>query len=204
MNPEKLYRDHAAEVLGWVIRLGGAAMDPEDVAHEVFEIAIRKFATLETATCSPTTWLYGITRRVLANRRRAAWWRRVLSMRPADAAGEGDESAEWASDAEPPDEALEHERRRRAVQRALQRVSELDREVLVLAGMEERSAPETAEMLGIPVGTVHSRLHNARRRFASALAAEGIRSIESDAGRGEEGGGVVSNVIALRPRGGRP
>jgi len=44
------------------------------------------------------------------------------------------------------------------------------REVLVLMDLEDHTAPETAVMLGIPVGTVYSRLHHARKAFKRALA----------------------------------
>ena len=40
--------------------------------------------------------------------------------------------------------------------------------------LEERSAPEVAEMLGVPVGTIYSRSHGARRAFASSLERLGL------------------------------
>jgi RNA polymerase sigma-70 factor (ECF subfamily) len=64
-------------------------------------------------------------------------------------------------------------RRRQLVQVALQRLNARQREVLVLSDLEGRSAPEVAEMTGVPVGTVYSRLHHARKAFAKALHAVG-------------------------------
>ena len=47
------------------------------------------------------------------------------------------------------------------------------REVVVLVDLEERPATEVAELLGVPVGTIYSRLHHARRAFAAALERRG-------------------------------
>lgn len=149
------YRDHARQVLGWVIRLGGPRLDAEDVAHEVFETALRRLGDYR-GDASPSTWLYAITRRVVANARRKVWVRRVFGL----------ESAPEPSVAAPADQlAL-----RREVQEQLEMLSAEHREVLVLLLMEERSAAEVAEMLGVPVGTVYSRAHHARRRFAAGMA----------------------------------
>jgi len=64
---------------------------------------------------------------------------------------------------------VERLRQRRVVQGALEQLSCKHREVLILVDLEERTAPEVAEMLGVAVGTVYSRLHHARRRFKAAL-----------------------------------
>lgn len=149
---EALYRAHARQVLGWCIRLGGPGVDAEDAAHLVFEAAIRSSGRYD-GVCSPTTWLYGITRRVLANQRRRATFRRWFGL---------DEEREEAPDADPGGD------RRRDVQRALASLRAEHREVLVLADLEERPAGEVAELVGVPVGTVYSRLFAARRAFASA------------------------------------
>jgi RNA polymerase sigma-70 factor (ECF subfamily) len=159
-----LYRAHARQVLGWVIRLGGPHLDAEDVAHDVFAVAIQRLGSFR-GDAAVATWLFAITRRVVANARRRAAFRRFFGLHdvpePIDA-GPG------------PEEEVERLRRRRQVQRALERLPTGHREVLVLVDLEGRTAPETASMLDVPVGTVYSRLHNARKRFAEALEAEGV------------------------------
>jgi len=71
---DRFYRDHASAVLGWVIRLGGPRIDAEDVAHQVFEVALKRLPSFR-GDSAVRTWLYGVTRRVVANaRRRAAFW----------------------------------------------------------------------------------------------------------------------------------
>jgi RNA polymerase sigma-70 factor (ECF subfamily) len=161
---DRLYRAHARQVLAWVIRLGGPSLDAEDVAQDVFAVALRTVSGFRGAS-SPSTWLFGITRNVVRNARRRAAFRRFFGL----------DSVPEPADTEPgPDEALIRLRRRRQVQAALERLSADHREVVVLCEIEGRSAPEAAILLGIAEGTVYSRLHHARRKFASALASEGL------------------------------
>jgi RNA polymerase sigma-70 factor (ECF subfamily) len=163
------YRRHARQVLGWCIRLGGPDLDHEDLAHSVFETALKRLPSYRGES-SPSTWLYGITRRVLANRRRRAAFRRFLGMgqipEPRSAISTDGEAARI--------------RRRRAIQHALERLSEAHRELIVLCDLEGRTAPEVSAMLGIPAGTVYSRQHAARKRFREALEAEGITEAEGE------------------------
>lgn len=171
-----LYEEFATPVLGWCIRLGGPGVDAEDAAQLVFEKA---FAALPRfrGESSLSTWLFGVTRGVLANQRRRAAFRRFLHL---------DAVPEPAAPGEHADGELLAAELRARVQRALSRLPEGPRELLVLAVLEERPAAEVAEMLGVPVGTVYSRQHAARRAFAEALRAEGVTGRE---GLGEERGG---------------
>lgn len=60
----------------------------------------------------------------------------------------------------------------RQLERALQQLSFKHRSVIALSGLEELSPAEVAAALGIPVGTVHSRLSRARARLKELLEAE--------------------------------
>jgi RNA polymerase sigma-70 factor (ECF subfamily) len=118
---DRFYRAHAGAVLGWVIRLGGARLDADDVAHQVFEVALNRLGSFRGES-SLRTWLYGITRRVVANaRRKNAFWSFV-----------GLESL-FASD---PGPSPEHQSgvasQRRRVQDALDALPFAQREVVVL------------------------------------------------------------------------
>ncbi len=176
---DRLYRDNAPRVLGWCIRLGGPSLDPEDLAQQVFETAITSCGRFR-GDSSLSTWLFGITRNSIRNARRRAALRRFVGM---DAIPE---PRDRGPDTE--GRAVQNERRR-AVQAALEDLKTAQREVLVLADLEGRTAPEVAAMLGIPAGTVYSRLHHARRAFATALEARGLPAGEEP----EEG-----TVIPLR------
>lgn len=162
---DTLYRENARAVLGWCIRLGAPGADAEDAAHEVFATALR-LASSYRGDASPRTWLFQITRRVLANQRRRHAIRRFFGL---------DEVAEPAVPAHA-EQVLARRSQRLLVQRALARLPDAQREALVLVDLDERTAVEAAEMLGVPVGTVHSRLFAARRSFAKAAEQEGWRA----------------------------
>lgn len=169
---ERLYREQAPRVLGWCIRLGGPQLDPEDLAQAVFETALKRVGSFR-ADSALSTWLFGITRNTVRNARRRSAFRRFVGL---DVVPE-------PRDLGPDTEALAERRLlRRRVQRALDRLNTRQREVLVLADLEQRTAPEVGGMLGIPSGTVYSRLHHARRAFARALESEGLPSREADDG----------------------
>jgi RNA polymerase sigma-70 factor (ECF subfamily) len=156
---DRMYRENAHRVLGWVIRLGGPALDAEDVAHDVFAVALRKVGAFR-GDSQLSTWLFGVTRGVVANARRRAAFRRFLGL---------DSVPEPRSEQPRPDDIAEQAERRRQVQEALEALSAAHREVVVLCDLEDRTAPEVAEMLGVAVGTVYSRLHHGRKRFREAL-----------------------------------
>ncbi len=109
---DRFYREHASQVLAWVIRLGGARIDSEDTAHEVFLVALRRLHTFRGESAL-TTWLFGITRNVVNNARRKAALRRFVGM---------DEIAEPAASTPGADEGVDTKRRRLLVQRALERL----------------------------------------------------------------------------------
>ena len=161
---DKFYRAHAGRVLGWAIRLSPPGMDPEDIAQEVFAIALKKLDSYR-GEGSVNAWLFGITRNVVSNQQRKAFFRRIVFF------GDGPEPPSHASG---PEVEVQHLRRRRQVQHALQRLKRAHREVLVLVDIEGATAGEAGEMLGVPVGTVYSRLHHARKAFARSVSLSGL------------------------------
>jgi RNA polymerase sigma-70 factor (ECF subfamily) len=161
LDPEVLYRAHVRMVLGWVIRLGGPDLVPEEVAQDVFEVVLARVHTFREGG-RVEAWLWGITRRVVANARRRAKFRRFLGLLDMRAPASPDPG---------PDELYS---RRRRVQEMLSSLSEAQREAVVLVDLEGRSAVEAAEMLEVPVGTVYSRLHTARRVLGAKYLEEGV------------------------------
>jgi DNA-directed RNA polymerase specialized sigma24 family protein len=69
LDPDSVYREHVHLVGRWVVRLGGPAVDVEDTVHEVFAIACTRLAGFR-GDSSLATWLFGITDKVVRNRRR--------------------------------------------------------------------------------------------------------------------------------------
>ncbi len=161
------YRSHAQRVLGWVIRLGGPHLDAEDVAHDVFAVALQRVHTLRDDT-KITPWLFGVTRRVVANKRRRASLRRFIGIErePVDPGPSAEDHVEgqWA---------------RVRVQRALETLSAKHREAVVLVDLEDHSAVEAAEILEVSVGTIYSRLHYGRDKFHDALRSDRGRLLEA-------------------------
>lgn len=144
-------------VLRWCTCLGGPRVDPEDAAHDVMLVMLDRLPSLGDAGRYPQ-WLYGITRRVLAGHRRTAWVTRWLPIPLAD----------WMFAAPTPRPASGRDELTAHVQRLIDGLPLHYREVLVLCEVEERSDVEVAEMLGVPLGTVKSRLRRARERFEAA------------------------------------
>ncbi len=162
----RFYLQYVDVVVRWCTRLGGRGIDSEDAAHEVFIVALDKLDRFRPGSFE--AWLYAITRRVLANHRRRARtrqvWTRIFGAqfertRPADAG--------------PLTESVNHERRRMVFE-CLEVLSVKHREVLVLCEMEGRTAVEVSGMLGVPQGTVYTRLHYAKKAFRKASLTTGL------------------------------
>lgn len=141
-------------VVGWCARLGGPKVDAEDAAHDVMVVVLTRLAGLREPERFGS-WLFGVTRRTLARHRRRAWVRRWVPGASSDGA---DPRADPAHDTELSELAAQ-------VQRILEQIPEAQREVLVLCDVEERTDDAAAALLGIPSGTVKSRLRLGRARF---------------------------------------
>lgn len=155
-------------VYRWCHRLGGPGFDAEDAAHEVLIVMCRRLSALRDPEQFPS-WLFGITRRVIANHRRRVWWKRWLPSALVGDRPSPDATPERSFEAS---ESAEH------VWDALAALEPAHREVIVLCDLEERSATEAGALLGIPSGTVKSRLRVARTAFRHTLERRGYAAAE--------------------------
>jgi RNA polymerase sigma-70 factor (ECF subfamily) len=160
---DRIFDQWLPVVLRWCAHLGGPGVDPEDAAHDVFLVVLRRLDALYDEE-HLAAWLFGITRRVLAQHRRRAWVRRWV---PGFTADPPDPSAG-------PARLVAVSETGRAVQSVLDSLPLAERQVLVLCLLEDRSDREVSEMLGIPHGTVKSRMRRARARFLEAARAAGL------------------------------
>jgi RNA polymerase sigma-70 factor, ECF subfamily len=164
MTPEDrfqaLYEAHAAAVLSYA-RRRAARPDADDVFAEVFLVAWRRLEEIPSA--QERVWLIGVARRVLANQRRGSTRQGALRERLALHAPRGQPTAV------PPFPTAGQTR----LGRALGRLSESDRELLLLLAWEGLSNEQAARVLEIGPRALRVRLHRARRRLATALAREG-------------------------------
>lgn len=149
-------------------RLGVREADLEDMAQEVFVVVHRRLHTFD-GSAKMTTWLFGICTRVAAGYRRRAYLRRERSVPdvPDDAGGD---------DARGPEEEASARQSRALLDRLLAELDVEKRAVFVMFEIDELSCDEIAAVVGVPVGTVYSRLHAARKAFAKALARHQARA----------------------------
>ncbi len=158
---------YQGRVLGFVSRMLPSDEDALDVTQEVFIRAYRNLDRFDSRS-SLRTWLFKIAHNLCidsARRRKRSF---VLH---STAAGRPDES-EWEFDdpsAGPEDLVLSDELRQ-VVSQAISEMSEKLREVLLLHEEQEMAYEEIAQTLGIPVGTVKSRLFLARGHLQKAVA----------------------------------
>jgi RNA polymerase sigma-70 factor (ECF subfamily) len=156
---KKIYVEWADFVWLTLQRLGVRRQDLDDVCHDVFIIAYRKLPEFDR-TRKVNAWLFGICVRVAANYRRRA---HIRLERAGLAISSDDENIAVAPEWARPDREAD---RRQVMERAtlaLARMSPVKRVVLVMFEVEGLSCQDIATQLGLPVGTVYSRLHAARK-----------------------------------------
>ena len=158
----EIYDAHVDFVWRNLRRIGVREAELDDKTQEVFVIAYRRFASYEDRGHGPRAWLFQIAVRV------ASEARRHKRRHPEDLDG-GVAEANRAIEPGQANAVLQREQMAR-LDRALQTIDPAQRSVLVLADIEEMSAPEIAESLGIPMNTVYSRLRLARTKLEAALA----------------------------------
>jgi RNA polymerase sigma-70 factor (ECF subfamily) len=163
-----MYEAHVDFVWRNLRRLGVAASEVDDKTQEVFVIAHRRFAEFEDRGHGPRAWLFQMVLRVASEARRH---RRRHPVDPDGGIAQDRISVEPAQAA-----ALDRREALGRLDRALARIDVGRRVVLVLHEIEEMTAPEIAESLGIPLNTVYSRLRVARGELEAALADEAARS----------------------------
>jgi RNA polymerase sigma-70 factor (ECF subfamily) len=152
---EAVYRAYADQVHAYALR----RTTPEaadDVVSETVLVAGRRLTELPE---QPLPWLFGVARRVLANRRRTDSRATALQQRLVafQAGSEPTHDVDGETD--------------QRVRQALAGLAERDRELLMLIAWEGLRVHEAAEVLGVRSGTLAVRLHRARRRLAEALTA---------------------------------
>jgi RNA polymerase sigma-70 factor (ECF subfamily) len=140
-------------------RLGLPHADADDGTQEVFLVASRNLARILEG--SEKQFLFGTAVRVASTRRRSVKRRRE---EPLALHGEPDERSEAG-----PERLTEMSRARLELQEILDGMSLEQRAPFILFELEELTVPEIASTLGVPIGTVSSRLRSAREHFQSAL-----------------------------------
>ncbi|HEY1495271.1 MAG TPA: RNA polymerase sigma factor [Candidatus Solibacter sp.] len=152
----RAFDQHHLALFRFAYRLTGSAADAEDIVQECFVALLRAGCTFDERRTPLRTYLFGAVRNQALKRYR----------RREDAAAE----PEAALDLRSPERELLRTELESTVARAVLGLPETQREVLVLAHYEQTPLAEIAEMLGIEVGAVKSRLQRARGALREMLA----------------------------------
>ncbi len=154
----ELYDRHASAIMKFAVRLV-AREDAEDLVQATFVKAVSIAASYDDRSANARSWLFGIAAKLASERRRAL-------VRFGRAIGR---FANGARSSETP-----HTTERLGIERALAGLSAQKRVVLVLAEVEGYTCEQIGEMLGIPIGTVWTRLHHGRKELR-ALYDAGVK-----------------------------
>ena len=163
---DELYRRHREAAYGIAYRLLGSREDALDVVQEAFIHVMRGIQAFRGQS-SFRTWLYRIVTHAALDYRR---WRALRVAESLDS----DTSTEPVIEAKGrlPQEAAADRDLGAAIDKALSNISEKNRAALILYAIEGMSYKDVAGVLGISIGTVMSRIFNARQRLRELLATE--------------------------------
>jgi RNA polymerase sigma factor (sigma-70 family) len=148
---EAIYREHEKMVLAYALRRAPVEL-AQDAVAEAFLVAWRR---LDVLPSEPLPWLIGTTRKMLANQRRSVERQLRLVDRVEALTQTHQQSEPMPSDS--------------TVAEALTRLSDADREAIMLIGWDGFKPAEAADSLGCSPVAFRVRFHRARRRFAHAL-----------------------------------
>ncbi len=162
---EEMVTTHLDALYRTALRLTGRPQDAEDLVQETYLRAWRSLHTYKPGT-NPKAWLFRILHNARIDRYRASTRAvqtvdEIEGQDPAFVVNETPESLVLAGVMEP------------EVRQALMELPEVFRSCVILADLEGFSYQEIADILGIPRGTVMSRLFRGRRGMRKALAAYG-------------------------------
>lgn len=143
-NLERLYLDVGPDVLRFLRRSLASAADADELLQETFLVVAKDYAALEGAR-SQRAWLIGIARKLVSAQRRRSAIRRTLSLMTEPVATPTTNTSD----------ELE------SIRSAIAGLPAAQQEVMHLRLTDDLSYAEIAEALGIPIGTVRSRLHAA-------------------------------------------
>ncbi|MEV0157869.1 RNA polymerase sigma factor [Micromonospora sp. NPDC050686] len=162
-----LFDRHGGAVRAFCARRTGSIDAADDLVSIVFLEAWRRRGEVELVDGNALPWLYGIARRTIQHRWRTAVRHRRALERLAPASATPDHAEEVAG-------RLDDERHLARLRAALERLRPPDRDVLLLCVWQGLTYAEAAVALGVPVGTVRSRLSRARSRLDAETSLFGI------------------------------
>jgi len=166
-----LVRTHHRRVYGLCYRFTGNPADAEDLTQDVFLKIYSNLASFDLTRGSLQVWITTMTRNLLVDN-----FRRTRNLRATGSLDDGWESSEELSPIDrltargpSPHESAAQKELAKMVQSALARVSVELREAVILRDLQDLDYKEIAQVLGIPEGTVKSRISRGRAELARLL-----------------------------------
>lgn len=167
----QLVREHHRRVYGLCYRFTGSPADAEDLTQDVFLKIYSNLASFDTGRGSLQVWITTMTRNLLVDN-----FRRTKNQRVTGSLDDGWDQAEELKPVdrlvtrEPsPHEMAARKELEKMVQEALSHVSVELREAVILRDLQDLDYKEIAQVLGIPEGTVKSRISRGRAELARLL-----------------------------------
>ena len=171
---EQLYRRHQGPLYRFALLRCGSAASAADIVQEIFLALLNNTLKFDPAKGALQGFLFGVARNLLLKQHDAN--RRYVSSSAAIDADDTDDDVIDAS-AGPLESLLANEAAEN-VRNALQQISPHYRDVLILYEMHDLSYVEIAQICGIDLGTVRSRLSRARSRLMSLLNTAEVTSVQ--------------------------
>ena len=167
----ELVRTHHRRVYGLCYRFTGNPADAEDLTQDVFLKIYSNLASFDLTRGSLQVWITTMTRNLLVDN-----FRRTRNQRATGSLDDGWESSEelspidrLTSHSPSPHESAAQKELAKMVQQALAKVSVELREAVILRDLQDLDYKEIAQVLGIPEGTVKSRISRGRAELARLL-----------------------------------
>lgn len=161
---EELLREHTRKVYNLCYRFCGRSSDAEDLTQETFIKIFQMLGTYDAAQGSFSTWLYRVARNLLVDH-----YRRTRKDRMTSSLDQVTELEEKPSPGEGPVAHVEARERKELLQAALEGLSPDMREAVILRDLQDLDYEEIALVLGVPEGTVKSRISRGRLELARLL-----------------------------------
>ncbi len=158
---DAVYHRHFDDVVCWIRTFGAPSTELEDLAQEVFVVVRRKLPSFDGGNLPG--WLYKIAKYTARDHARRAWFRRIFRGRRAV------EFDELPSVARDPEALLAQREKQRLFYRLVEQMGETRREAFLLYEVEGYSGEEIARLQGVPLNTVWTRLHHARKEFLAQV-----------------------------------
>jgi RNA polymerase sigma-70 factor, ECF subfamily len=165
-----LVRRYQDRVFGLCCRWMGDPRVAEEVAQDVFLALYRSIQGFR-GDAQLSTWIYRVVVNHCKNRRLYRMRRQEDRHEPLEGSWEDDDGRERqiASDGPGTESGVHRSEAEDLVHEALDRMDEEQRQIIMLRDVEDLSYEEIADLLGLPRGTVKSRLHRARAELARVL-----------------------------------